>query len=191
MRYSECVDYLIIGDGCLRILTLPIFCPDLLYSLVMGKLVGPPLSESDQHWIAKQKIFFHATAAVSKNHRVNVSPKSAENFRVVDEKTVCWLDLSGSGSETAAHVMQNSRLTVMFVALEGPPKILRMYGKGEIIFIENLRLEKYRNVVTIFDKTRLPIFALNDITVQISIMIGSCRVRKTVTMDFVASWFST
>ena len=55
-----------------------------------GKLIGPPISESDKEWISKQKIFFHASAPLSKKHRVNVSPKSAQQFRVVDDSTVSF-----------------------------------------------------------------------------------------------------
>eukprot|EP01035_Chromulina_nebulosa_P022075 gene22075-28578_t len=120
----------------------------------MGKLIGPPILDNEKEWISKQKIFFHASAPLSRKHRVNVSPKSAQQFRVVDDFTVCWLDLSGSGSETAAHVLQNGRLTVMFVALEGPPKILRLYGTGEIIPRESLNLPKFSSIVKIFENTR-------------------------------------
>lgn len=72
----------------------------------------------------------------------------------MDDFTVCWLDLSGSGSETAAHVLQNGRLTVMFVALEGPPKILRLYGTGEIIPRESVHLPKFSSIAKIFENTR-------------------------------------
>jgi hypothetical protein len=65
----------------------------------MGKVVGPPLCQSDIDWIGQQYVFFHASAPLSRNHRVNVSPKSAKEFRVIDEKTIAWLDYSGSGSE--------------------------------------------------------------------------------------------
>ena len=127
----------------------------------MGKLIGPPISESEKDWISKQKIFFHASAPLSKNHRVNISPKSAQQFRVVDDFTVCWLDLTGSGSETAAHVLQNGRLTVMFVALEGAPKILRLFGQGELIPKENLHLPKFKKIVDIFEATKyFPILIL-------------------------------
>lgn len=104
----------------------------------MGKLVGPPISAQDQEWIGKQRVFFHATAPLSAKHRVNVSPKSAKEFRVVNDSTVCWLDLSGSGSEIAAHVLENGRLTIMFVAFEGPPRIVRLHGRGRLVLPSDL-----------------------------------------------------
>lgn len=99
----------------------------------MGHLTGPPLNSTDKKWIRQQHVFFVATAPLDKNFRVNVSPKSAKEFRIVNETTVSWLDYSGSGSETAAHLMENGRITVMFVAFTGAPKILRIYGTGRII----------------------------------------------------------
>eukprot|EP00121_Abeoforma_whisleri_P013772 Awhi_evm1s12705 len=62
----------------------------------MGRLLGPPIPASEKKWLEKQKVFFHATAALSPYHHVNVSPKSTEHFRVIDDNTVCYLDLTGS-----------------------------------------------------------------------------------------------
>jgi hypothetical protein len=105
----------------------------------MGKQVGPPITDSDKQWILQQKVFFHASAPLSRAHKVNLSPKSAAEFRVIDEHTVAWLDLSGSGSETCAHLLENGRLTIMFVALNGPPRILRLFGHGQIVLPRALR----------------------------------------------------
>ena len=99
----------------------------------MGKVIGPPLKQSDQDWINLQHVFFHATAPLSSHHRVNVSPKSSQQFRVINDSTVSWLDYSGSGSETAAHLIENGRMTIMFVAFEGSPRIMRLYGRGEFV----------------------------------------------------------
>ena len=104
----------------------------------MGRLVGPPIKKSDQEWIVNQRIFFHASAPLSGSMRVNVSPKSASEFRVINDRTVCWLDLSGSGSETAAHILENGRLTIMFVALNGQPKIMRLHGRGRLVLPDSL-----------------------------------------------------
>lgn len=79
-------------------------------------------------FIEKQHIFFTASATAS--GRVNVSPKGLDALRVIDEHTVCYLDLTGSGSETAAHLLADGRLTIMFCAFEGAPNILRLYGQG-------------------------------------------------------------
>ena len=82
-------------------------------------------------FIGKQKIFFTASAAVG--GRVNVSPKDGASFRILDERKVAYLDQTGSGNETAAHVRANGRLTLMFCAFEGAPMILRLYGSANVL----------------------------------------------------------
>jgi hypothetical protein len=83
-------------------------------------------------WIERQHLFFVATAPGDGGH-VNLSPKGHDTFRVLDAHTVAYLDLTGSGVETIAHVRENGRLTMMFCAFEGPPQILRLYGRGDIV----------------------------------------------------------
>ncbi|WP_158839807.1 pyridoxamine 5'-phosphate oxidase family protein [Polaribacter sp. L3A8] len=84
-----------------------------------------------QKFIEAQKIFFVATAPIS--GRINLSPKGMDSFRVVSENRVLWLNVTGSGNETAAHLLENDRITIMFCAFEGAPNILRLYGKGKEI----------------------------------------------------------
>ena len=85
-----------------------------------------------QHeFILKQKIFFTGTAAAAS--RVNISPRPTDLFRIVGPNRVIYLDLTGSGNETAAHTRADGRMTIMFCSFEGPPKILRLYGTGRII----------------------------------------------------------
>lgn len=83
-------------------------------------------------WIGRQHMFFVATAPLDGGH-VNLSPKGHDTFRVLDSATVAYLDLTGSGVETIAHLRENGRLTIMFCAFDGPPRILRLYGRGEAI----------------------------------------------------------
>lgn len=80
-----------------------------------------------------QPVFFVASAPLSEDGHVNLSPKGLDSFRVLDERRVAYLDLTGSGNETAAHVVENGRITLMFCAFSGPPKILRLYGRGEVV----------------------------------------------------------
>ncbi len=87
-----------------------------------------------QQWIAQQPLFFVATAPLAANGHVNVSPRGYDSLRILDEHSIAWLDLTGSGNETAAHVQENGRMTVMFCAFQDPPRILRLYGQGEILF---------------------------------------------------------
>src|SRR3954453_20990749 len=84
-------------------------------------------------FIGAQHMFFVATAPLEADGHVNLSPKGLDTFRVLDRHTVAYLDLTGSGVETIAHLRQNGRATIMFCAFDGPPKILRLYGLGEVL----------------------------------------------------------
>jgi hypothetical protein len=87
-----------------------------------------------QEFIAKQQMFFTATAPLSGDGRINLSPKGMDSFRVLSDREVAYLDFTGSGNETAAHTLENGRITIMFCSYEGKPLILRLYGKGESIY---------------------------------------------------------
>jgi Pyridoxamine 5'-phosphate oxidase len=89
------------------------------------------LTDALQQFIQEQKLFFTATAA--NQGRVNVSPKGIETFRCLDRQTVAYLDLTGSGNETAAHLNENNRLTIMFCSFSEQPLILRLYGQGRAV----------------------------------------------------------
>jgi predicted pyridoxine 5'-phosphate oxidase superfamily flavin-nucleotide-binding protein len=93
----------------------------------MGKQF-PVMTPAHREFIARQRIFFTASATAAS--RVNVSPRPTDALRVLDERTVAFLDLTGSGSETAAHLRADGRITLMFCALDEPPNILRLYGRG-------------------------------------------------------------
>lgn len=86
-------------------------------------------------WILEQKMFCVATAPLSGKGHVNISPKGGAYFGVLDERTFWYMDLTGSGSETIAHLYErdNGRITVMFNAFEGPPRILRLFGRGRVL----------------------------------------------------------
>jgi hypothetical protein len=85
-------------------------------------------------WIAAQPVFFVGTAPLAADGHVNVSPKGlAGTFVVLGPRSVAWLDLTGSGIETVAHVRENGRLTVMFCAFAGPPRIVRLHGRGSVL----------------------------------------------------------
>jgi hypothetical protein len=74
-----------------------------------------------------------ATAPLAGEGLLNLSPKGLDSFRVLGPRSVAWLDLTGSGVETIAHLRENGRIVVMFCAFDGPPNILRLYGRGEVI----------------------------------------------------------
>lgn len=89
------------------------------------------ISEALQEFIAQQKIFFVGTA--TNTSRVNISPKGMDSLRVLDANRVIWLNVTGSGNETAAHLQTHPRMTIMFAAFEGAPMILRLYGTARAI----------------------------------------------------------
>src|SRR5689334_18606000 len=94
----------------------------------MGKL-HEKIYEELAEFIAKQPMFFVATAPNGPDGRVNVSPKGMRGtFRVLGEHRVAYLDWIGSGAETVAHLRENGRITIMFCAFEGPPNIVRLHG---------------------------------------------------------------
>jgi hypothetical protein len=90
----------------------------------------PNISSDVKAFIEAQPMFFVATAPLSADGHVNLSPKGLDTFRVLSPERVAYLDLTGSGNETASHLLENGRVTFMFCAFEGPPKILRLYGTG-------------------------------------------------------------
>lgn len=83
-------------------------------------------------FLRAQKLFFVATSPLSEDGHVNLSPKGLDSLRVLDPSRIAYLDLTGSGVETLAHVNENRRITLMACAFEGPPNILRAYGRGEV-----------------------------------------------------------
>jgi predicted pyridoxine 5'-phosphate oxidase superfamily flavin-nucleotide-binding protein len=93
-------------------------------------------------WIESQPLFFVATAPLAEDGHVNVSPKGPiEMLRVLDETSVAYLDLIGSGAETIAHVSENGRIVIMLCAFEGPPRIVRLHGRAEVIEADDARFD--------------------------------------------------
>jgi hypothetical protein len=91
------------------------------------------LNEKLIDFIRSQKMFFVASAPLSAEGHVNVSPKGYDCFRIVNPRQVAYLDLGGSGIETVAHARENGRITIMFCAFQGAPLILRLYGRATIM----------------------------------------------------------
>ncbi len=90
------------------------------------------ITDAHRAFIERQQIFFVATAGPT--GRVNVSPKGMDSLQVMGPHRVVWLSVTGSGNESAAHVTENGRMTVMFCAFEGSPTILRLYGEARVIY---------------------------------------------------------
>jgi len=106
----------------------------------MGKRLNHITSELKE-FIKNQKMFFVGTAA--EEGRVNISPKGIDTFRVLGDNKVIWLNLTGSGNETAAHLLKNDRMTILFCAFEGKPLILRLYGNAKIYHNRDQEFDTY------------------------------------------------
>jgi Pyridoxamine 5'-phosphate oxidase len=107
--------------------------------------MGRVYEEIDEHlrgWIARQPLFFVGSAPVAADGHVNVSPKGPiGTLAVLGPRKVAYLDLVGSGAETIAHLRENGRIVIMFCAFEGPPRILRLHGRGEVLTTRDPRFE--------------------------------------------------
>jgi hypothetical protein len=125
---------------------------------------------TDHHrgWIARQPMFFVGTAPLAADGHVNVSPKGPiGSFKVIDDQTVAYLDVNGSGIETIGHLRENGRIVIMFCAFDGPPRILRLHGRGEVVFaddprfdalaagLDNLSIDEAKRAVIRVDVTRV------------------------------------
>jgi hypothetical protein len=99
-----------------------------------------------KQFIEEQKIFFVGTATA--DSRVNVSPKGMDSLRVLGKNRVAWLNVTGSGNETAAHVQENPRMTLMFAAFAGDPLILRLYGNARVVHKNDL---DWNELFSLFD----------------------------------------
>ena len=110
------------ADKCVNLI-------NFITQITMGKFFEAIL-EPHRVFIGKQKIFFTASAPLSADGHINVSPKGIDSFRVLSANRVAYMDIVGSGNETSAHILENGRITIMICAFEGPPNILRLYGKG-------------------------------------------------------------
>lgn len=129
------------------------------------------ITETLQAFIAKQHLFFVSSAPLSGEGHVNVSPKGLDCFRILSPNRVAYMDLIGSGNETSAHLLENGRITFMFCAFDGPPNILRLYGKGYTVLPGQPEWEELIPHFTIYPSTRQLIVA-DIIRVQTSCGFG-------------------
>lgn len=106
----------------------------------MGKQF-PSITPAHREFIAQQKIFFVATA--DRFGRINLSPKGLDSFRILSEHQVLWLNLTGSGNETAPHVFNHKRMTIMFCSFDAKPLILRLYGTAEVFHGKEAEWDAY------------------------------------------------
>lgn len=98
----------------------------------MGE-TGSELTPELRGFLEAQHVFFVATAPLATNGHVNLSPKGLDSLRVLSPRRLAYLDLTGSGNESSAHLRENGRITIMVCAFEGRPRILRIYGRGQVV----------------------------------------------------------
>lgn len=109
----------------------------------MGR-VHAAIDDTLAAFLRAQHLFFVATAPSGNGGHINLSPKGLDSFRILDPHTVAYLDLTGSGVETIAHLRDNGRITLMFCAFDGPPKIVRLHGRGEAVRPDDPRFADLR-----------------------------------------------
>ncbi len=117
------------------------------------------IAAKHQTFIEHQKMFFVATAPLGAGTHINLSPKGMDSFKVLSPTRVAYLDLVGSGNETSAHILENSRITFMFCAFDGPPNILRLYGNGYTVLPQDTEWEDLSAHFTVYPGTRQIIVA--------------------------------
>jgi len=118
----------------------------------MGQLYET-ITPALEQWIKTQHLFFVATAPLAQSGHVNCSPKGLDSLRILSPTRVAYLDLTGSGAETLAHLRENGRIVFMFCALSGPPKIVRLHGIGRIV---TKRAPEWINLMSLFPSYPAP-----------------------------------
>ena len=139
--------------------------------------MGRVYEEIDEHvrdWIERQRLFFVGTAPRGDDGHVNVSPKGPiGTLRVLDSRTIAYLDVVGSGAETIAHLRENGRIVVMLCAFEGPPRILRLHGRGEVVVPGDARFAELLERCA-FDEPAAPAARRTIVLVELSRVADSC-----------------
>ena len=134
----------------------------------MGKTYDS-IDSNIRKWIGKQQVFFVGTSPLAASGSVNVSPKGHDTLRVLDDHTLAFMDYGGSGIETIAHLRENGRIVIMMCAFDGPPKIYRFHGQGEVITPLD---GGFASLARHFDRTELGIRAI--IRVRVTRISDSC-----------------
>jgi hypothetical protein len=111
----------------------------------MGK-VYEEIDETLREFIRAQQMFFVATGPLSASGHINLSPKGLDSLRILGPHTIAYLDYVGSGAETIAHLRENGRIVLMLCAFQGPPRIVRLYGRGEILEPQDHEFNRLRGL---------------------------------------------
>jgi hypothetical protein len=139
----------------------------------MGKIYDG-IDPHQREWIAAQALFFVGTAPLDGDGHVNVSPKGPiGSLRVLDEHTVAYLDIIGSGAETIAHLRENGRIVIMLCAFEGPPRILRLHGRGSVMTPRDPRFDELLERCA-FEDPAVPESRRSIVVVDVARVADSC-----------------
>ena len=151
--------------------------PERLRQACDPRLMASTFTEIDERladWIAAQALFFVGSAPLGADGHINVSPKGPiETLRVLGPQTVAYLDLVGSGAETIAHLRENGRIVVMLCAFDGPPRILRLHGHGEVVVPGDDRFEQLMSDAG-FQQPSVPESRRAIVLVQVTRIADSC-----------------
>ncbi|MFP3949187.1 MAG: pyridoxamine 5'-phosphate oxidase family protein [Gemmatimonadota bacterium] len=152
--------------------------------------MGKPYAGLTDHlraFVEDQPLFFVATAPLAADGHVNVSPKGLDSFRVLSPERVAYLDLTGSGNETSAHVAENGRITFLFCSFSGSPKILRLYGSGRTVLPGDPEWEDFRSRFPDLPGAR-QIFVVELERVQTSCGFGVPLMERVEDRDQLIRW---
>jgi pyridoxamine 5'-phosphate oxidase-like protein len=133
----------------------------------VGK-INSTIDDSVRKFIEAQPLFFVGSAPLDSDGHVNVSPKGLDTLRVLGSQTIAYLDLTGSGIETVSHLKENGRIVLMFCSFQGPPKILRMHGRGRVIEPEQAEFPHLAAHFPEYEGTRAIIL------IEVSVISDSC-----------------
>lgn len=148
-----------------------------------------PIIDADlKSWIDKQPLFFLASSPLQADGHINVSPRGLESLKIIGDLEVLTLDLTGSGNETAAHLAENGRLTIMFCAFEGDPKIVRLYGRAEVITTRHPEWQHFRAFFPADIPGVRQLFHLNVQRVQTSCGFGVPLMTYVGQRDLLRDW---
>lgn len=118
------------------------------------------IDDSIRDWLARQQMFFVATAPLAADASINLSPKGIDTLRVLGPRRLAWLDYGGSGVETIAHLRENGRIVLMLCAFEGPPKIFRFHGRGRVVTPLDA---EFASLLAHFDRSQVGVRSIVDI----------------------------
>ncbi|MEJ2360987.1 MAG: pyridoxamine 5'-phosphate oxidase family protein [Gammaproteobacteria bacterium] len=148
----------------------------------------PKLTPQLKSWIAQQPLYFLASAPLAGDGHINLSPRGLDSLRITGDREITLLDLTGSGNETAAHLQENARLTVMLCAFSGDPKILRLYGQGRVILPDDPDWSTLRPLFAPDLPGVRQIFQLQLNRIQTSCGFGVPLMELTGDRDMLLNW---